>query len=865
MKIIRQTPFEVGVTPIQIQAEPTRNVVVVKATLKLGEKGLCHLAEVQSPCSGPVFLDDDPEASLLRHNDYAPLKRQAEYLLVGTCRSDNGAPVTHQAISLRVGDLSKELSVFGDRYWRHGLAAMKPSEPIPFVEMPLSWEKAFGGHGFEANPVGQGLHKVKVGESERTMLPNIEERTDLVTSPHSRPQPRGTFPLSPTWRMRTRLAGTYDKHYVENHYPGMPADLDPAYFQSAPSDQRQDEFWNGTERISMSGVTSGGSVYETTLPGLRARAFEASGLSADATLRELTLNLDTLYIDTTNMIVELTWRGACALEPELLYFMHDNLKAPMSLQACERKFRKRVEAIEAGEASFLPDPIPAAPEEATPDYQETMTTAAITSADLRPASLDDEAFDADLATQALPRIVDPSDASEESDEMPTMMLPSISDVDDNEMMQTQALPRIQDLDEEMATQTVPTLSAVPDDSAQTATEAEPSILDQVKAMMVERGLDPSTLPDGPENMPAAPTASDIDFAKLRVSAAAAGLMNIPEAKAMIDEMERDHEALQNQETTRQPAITADEVISDPRTDFIQQYKDGNPIEGDFTGINLDGVHLSGLQAQGATLIGISFAGANLSEAEFGEAQLDDCNFQGANLTNANFDGAQLTQANLSNAQAEGASFKSAELVEANLQEANLTKADLSGAECGQVNLRGAILTEAICDEADFGGAVLERVSALRSSWIEARLSGVHAEAIDLRDADLSNLRVSNGATLIRAKMSGSKAPGSRWRDSRLAEAVFSFSDLNGAIFTGSHLAKVYMDGCDLKKANFQDTVLSEAQLLRSDLMQATFRGANLVDADLRGSNLYECEFFRAITLGANFALADLTGTRLENQ
>ena len=877
MITIRQSQCEIGVIPLPLRPEPDQNLIVMKATLSLDEKGGLRLSPTQVPCSGPTFIDDDPENGLRRHNDFAPLKPHPEYLLVGTCHPTDGRPTPQAIVTVRVGTLSKELSVFGDRYWRHGLAAMKPSEAAPFTEMPLSWEYAFGGKGFDDNPVGRGIGKEEIEGVEKQMLPNVESRRSLVSSPHSRPEPHSTYPVSPTWVRRTQYAGTYDKTYQETMYPGFAADIDPQYFQAAPADQRFAHDLKGDEEIELGGLIPGVALYTARLPGLRPRAFMIGKERDPNPLTEIALRLDTIYIDTDAMQVELTWRGLCPIDVEELYTLDDTLHAPLSHEACIQKYRARLAAIASEEASLLPDPIPESETAPTSDadhFSETnLHQALVTPADLFPASSTAEETDDDAAqaTQTLPRLVAPLETSEPSanEELPTMRLSAVRDPSappndaEDETLQTQALPRViatGAFDAEMPTQMLPTISA-----SDPAEEQVKSLLDELRAKLEEEGMDTSILNDSaPPDLPK--TSETIDVASLRAAIAGMGLADHPQIAEGLDRVE----AIQRAEALKESAPTnaiakTNMTIPDRRQELIDAYEAGEAIEGDFSELDLSGLSLPGMLATGAVFVGTSFRNTDLSGAQLGSALLSNTNMRGANLSGVTLEEADLSDAKLGKANLSQAKAARAILINADLPDVDLREADLTDAECGTANFQQADFRNATLDAADFRGANLSNVTASDSSWVETRLAGVIADGIDLRRSDLTNLRVSDGSSFLRADISGARAEGSRWRESRLSEAVFSFANLNGAIFTGSHLGKVVMDGCDLKKANFQDAVLSEAQVLRSDLMQATFRGANLVDADLRGSNLYEAEFFRAITLGVNFALADLTGTRLESQ
>ena len=61
------------------------------------------------------------------------------------------------------------------------------------------------------------------------MLPNIELPEKLVQSKGDRPPPAGTFAISPAWRARQKLAGTYDARWRKTRWPWFPEDFDPSF------------------------------------------------------------------------------------------------------------------------------------------------------------------------------------------------------------------------------------------------------------------------------------------------------------------------------------------------------------------------------------------------------------------------------------------------------------------------------------------------------------------------------------------------------------------------------------------------------------------------------------------------------------
>src|SRR5690606_35590633 len=124
--------------------------------------------------------------------------------LVGSCRPPR--PTTTAAVTVRIGAASQGRAIFGDRVMDRG----GPSPPAIFAEMPLRWERSFGGPGIPQNPLGCGVAAIEGAAGKRVPLPNIEDPRALISGPGSRPSPVGFAPIHPNWRPRADLVGTYD-------------------------------------------------------------------------------------------------------------------------------------------------------------------------------------------------------------------------------------------------------------------------------------------------------------------------------------------------------------------------------------------------------------------------------------------------------------------------------------------------------------------------------------------------------------------------------------------------------------------------------------------------------------------------------
>lgn len=149
---------------------------------------------------------------------------------------------------------------------------ISPGRPAPFLTMPVSYDRAFGGldnfhtdpnkhSAYRLNPVGIGYHE-RLGSDlvDGTPMPNTEELNRPVTSPNGHYAPMAFGPVGRGWEPRYKLAGTYDQTWIDNIFPFLPTDFDEAYFQAAPADQ-QISYLKGGEEVMFANLTPEGRAY----------------------------------------------------------------------------------------------------------------------------------------------------------------------------------------------------------------------------------------------------------------------------------------------------------------------------------------------------------------------------------------------------------------------------------------------------------------------------------------------------------------------------------------------------------------------------------------------------------------------------
>jgi hypothetical protein len=237
-------------------------LLVVKSAFDIATDGTPHASEtpakirladefIGEPARGYPLADSDlvlhkPRVDVLIHGAvaYAPKGRPTTSLFVELHVGFPGGPASNVAAHDRKqAQLIKSLRVSGDRVWIDDAA----SDPLPFVSMPLGWERAYGGTKStdpeakldERNPFGIGWAGARSRDPKiLTELPNLEDPEAPMVRRDSACVPASFGPLARAWLPRRKLAGTYDADWQQRRWPLAPRDFDPAFHQSAPPDQQ---------------------------------------------------------------------------------------------------------------------------------------------------------------------------------------------------------------------------------------------------------------------------------------------------------------------------------------------------------------------------------------------------------------------------------------------------------------------------------------------------------------------------------------------------------------------------------------------------------------------------------------------------
>jgi hypothetical protein len=259
--------------------------------------------------------------------DFAPYKPRCDILLLGKAYAPQGKSTTRFEAGLRIGSWSKTLAVVGPRHWVCKQASVSASAPTPFTEQDISYDIAFGGtdlqhedqskhDAFMPNPVGLGFHKnLEPKLVHDKPLPRTEQINSAVSNPTERYVPMAFGPVGRGWTTRSKHAGTYDDTWLEKHFPFLPPDFDPQYYQAAPPDQQValGTFDQSPTPVALLNLTPEG-ITHFTIPNLVA---PVTVFPKHGDQEEYCATLDTVVIEPEHKRYTLTWRMARPLKKNM--------------------------------------------------------------------------------------------------------------------------------------------------------------------------------------------------------------------------------------------------------------------------------------------------------------------------------------------------------------------------------------------------------------------------------------------------------------------------------------------------------------------------------------------------------------------
>jgi hypothetical protein len=313
------TPFAAERTIVVDENGARHWVVVVKGTFDIRRDGSVARSEEQvEPKVAPEYNGEDGQSSLRYEQDLIAAKPRTDIYVNGQAHAPGGRLTTKVTVGLQTPLGNKALVVHGDRVWERSLTGqLEPSLPRPFVQMPIVYERAFGGFDqqdpdptahrlYDKNPVGTGFFTSRAHRRDR-LLPNVERPGAPLED-----EPAGYGALSSHWEPRLRLHGTYDARWLETRKPLVAADYDPQARQCAPADQQAGPHLRGGERFGLVNLDPTGSL-SFALP----KHYFAFTTFVGPRRHEHRAKLDTVIIEPDHPRVLVVWHSSLACHHEI--------------------------------------------------------------------------------------------------------------------------------------------------------------------------------------------------------------------------------------------------------------------------------------------------------------------------------------------------------------------------------------------------------------------------------------------------------------------------------------------------------------------------------------------------------------------
>lgn len=811
-------------------------------------------------------------------------KIRGEVLVSGACYTPVGKPHPACSVNLKIGKINKTLNVFGNRFW-NSLGGI--SHPEPFTTMPLTWQNAFGGEGYDFNPSGKGLAPIITENGDKIhYLPNIEDPRTQIGSPNDKPLPAGFGPLDITWKQRSSKVGTYDQKWLETRFPGYAEDMDSTFLNTAPDDQWLDGFFTGNEVFTLEHMHPDEPVLTGQLPGLTVRCFIRRKTADPQTLEEISMRLETVHFLPDVKRGILIFRGGVEIATDdaeditlaLAAIENSNEKKSINhyIDVVSKRLDKEMGAVYSLREGDL---LPLMPE---------MAHVPAEISEMERLLAKDELLRKNMRVRAQKKLTEAREQIAGLGVNPDDYLSATLPPDPPP-------PNIEKLDETILELEELTKKAKADAVIQQA-EAEK----QMRNICSQQGMDyEKVLADAAKQQGGRPKFSAdqhmAQMKELQMQLRNAGKSN-PELDKMIADPgfekklrlaeDKTMEAYRKYAQHFPPAQPLSlEEAGQLRETVINDYAAGKSFAGvDLTGADLSNMPLTGADFKDAILEGVNFTGADLSKADFSNAVLAGANLTGAKCSAGNFSGANIGRAILKDVDMSGG---------LNMSNAVLAKSDLSGAKFNGTDLTGADLTGCIFKKTD-----LSNVKAQKMIFISTDLKGINCPGADLsngifietditgvnftgaklvsavfvtaqgtgacfQDADLENLRVVKDSVFENANFAKAKLDRANLRGTNLKKCSFEQADMNDADLSECAIAEGNFYRATAKRAKFEKTDLTNARLVSINLMQGSLRRAHFHGSDFQGANLYEVDFEKSKgDTRTDFRQANLKKTRM---
>lgn len=797
----------------------------------------------------------------------------------------------------------RELLVFGDRAW--GLSAA--TEPRPFTEMPLVAERAFGGEGFEDNPVGRGIGMTTIDGLEAHLLPNVELRSEPVTSRRDRPRPALLGPLDVMSKERVKRRGTYDRTWLETRFPYFPEDFDWEFFNVAPPEQRIDGFFDGGESLSITGMHPEHATLTSTFPPAVVRAF-VERKKRPGHAEEVPLKIDTIIAMPSMMLGVMLFRGTTPVEEDDAHDIRTLIAGVDGIGELREashfmRISKLREDLTEFHAELLEDSTLLPSWFVEPDMLEEGWNDMAEHVQIEHLRRKRGQAVVDKQTaEARERVEAEVEKAMAVDHLPEKYQGTAREKLDEAALREKLLAAIPKIDL-MGGPNVPTkLGEVPQAMARAREELEKAQKDlkereakgeeemrqrfaEIREARAKHGqeeveLDYDKLKKQALIDAAGPPKNSAvrQFDKMReeieriaqehavdVSAQRAELEKIDRARLVeLDELALKGYRSFGHTSIEPPAMLSPEDSASRVQFALSRLAQGESLEGfDFTGADLSGVDLSGAKLGRALFESARFAGANLAGCDLRGAMLGRATLDGGDFSRADLRDANLSRSTFAGARFDGARFDKSQWFESNLaggsfRGASINMSTFVKATFGEVDFKGAKLTMTTLIEGDLSGSSFEEIEADQLTFMKVKLDRVSFKGAKLtrttfiqatgEEVSFDEIKVDRMATL-----DDSSFPGATFRRAHMRQACLRTTNLAGADFTEADAETCDFSGADLSNGKLYKMRAPSSLFVRTNLKWTDMKSTWLINAVLQKSFVHGADF-----RGSNLFRADLS-------
>jgi len=839
--------------------------------------------------------------------DFCMPKHNGEALVYGSYYSPGGKPVTADRAGFSVGTISKELAVIGDRYWR---PVIGPTPPESFTSMPIDYEHAFGGAGYDRNPDGKGAAEIKLDTGETvTPMPNIEDPDNLVTDISQRPDPASFAPIDMSWPQRRDKLGTYDEKWVNERAPAYPEDLDWTHFNIAAPDQWLDEYFTGNEPFEIANMHPDEPRITGSLPGYRVHCY--INMKTDekdvAQFKEVRMRAETVCFFPHAKKGVLIYRGTAKVTQDDTSDINDIVVAYDWLTSAAKSPEYYQQAIrhrqdEATKLHYIMTTEDLIPEGVVCGYKRILQDAEVPEMAMMKnmevkgekikAQIDEvlEARKQLLKQQLEAAGIDPAPYLEKFDNPPEIDDPDVKklldfmdsivpgatkgnkdvdfkDIDIAKMADMQkVMEEFADIQKQKIKDNLQNQIEILSSKEETTQSAE-----KIREVL-EKMDDPPPLPRPELGEVVVQLRQNIEKAKQHHDELVSRGVNPEQLKSL--NIEFDVDALEKQfaESSAQLKgvyrMGAHELqkgdpphvdrMDEKKKEFISLQQSGKSLhDGDFAGLDLSGLDLSGTDLSLAYLEDVNMSNVKADSANLGESILARANLSRSTFMNTDFSGA-----NLGASMTAGASFTNCNFTGATLSKSNLENAVF----------RDCNFTDAYFLEAKLAGIELSNSNLQKAIFLERDLSGANFSGSDITNGTFLNCDLSqsdfSGSTLFETVFIEAKVSQSNFTKANMTNVRFVMaSDLSGSKFTGACLDRANLRDANLKNTDFTDasismTDFSGAQLEKAVFNRATGKRPLFIKSGLALADLSNAGFYEGSMLNARLTSATLKNSNL---